>query len=182
MSRRTPPALLPVLLLACDEVQDSGEEREPESLECHSLRTEDALPSATQTFTVGYDPVGERVLATNLGLPYLSVIDPASERRTDAIRWTTSPANNPRLVVDGGGRAWIGSLSDPSLVAVDVAAREVAPIEVTGGVNWLVALDDSVLIPQSREVVRVAADGTIVAHTLPANGGASRRRCRARVG
>lgn len=164
--------LLPALLLGCDDGQELGDEREFGALECHSLRTEDDLPSATQTFTVVHDAASGQVLATNLGLPYLSVIDPVSELRTDAIRWTTAPANNPRVVVDASGQAWIGSLSEPNLVRVDVAAREISPITVVSGVNWLVALDDSVVIPQVREVVRVAADGSIAARTLPANGGA----------
>lgn len=163
-----------VLLVACEPAQDSGKVAEKGVVECHSLRTEDALPSATQTFSIAHSAVSQRVVATNLGLPYLSVIDPDSETRTDAIRWTTAPANNPRVVVDGTGLVWIGSLSEPTLVQVDLSSGTVTEIDGIGGVNWLVALDDSVLVPLGGEAVRVGADGAVVAteSSGPASGGA----------
>lgn len=150
-------------LAGCEGGEDTGETALTEDIECHSLRTEDAYSSATQTFAVAWDPVGRRVLATALGLPFLSVIDPVAGKRVGAIAVGSAPAMNPRLVADESGVGWVGSLSSPELVRVDVGSGTATQLSGFSGVNWIVAMPSGVVIPQAGRVVRVATTGEIVA-------------------
>lgn len=161
-------------LAGCESVEDTGGADASDDIECHSLRTEDALPSATQTFAVAWDPVGGRVLVTALGLPFLSVIDPVAGKRVAAIAVGPAPAMNPRLVADDSGIGWVGSLSSPELVRVDVDSGLATQLSGFSGVNWLVAMPSGVVLPQAGRVVRIATTGEVVAEAgvSAATGGA----------
>ncbi len=115
---------------------------------CWSVRTEDDLPSMTQTYDVAVDSARGRAVATGLGLPYLSVIDVATGTRADAIPYATTSTTYPRVALDGAGTAWVASLSAPALVHVALDTRVVTPIPSVLEARWVVGLDEGVLVPR----------------------------------
>ena len=158
-----------MLLMACSASEREANPPGPPPLEqCWSLRTEDALPSMTQTYDVAVDAARGRAVATGLGLPVLSVIDLGSGVRTDAIAYAALSTRYPRVALDGAGVAWVASSSDPALVRVDLDTRAVTTVSAASDARWVVGLDDGVLIPRSTAasqpgVRRLDSAGALVA-------------------
>lgn len=159
-----------LLLLAC--ASEPPAEREAHApAGCWSLRTEDALPSVTQTYDVAVDAPRRRAVATGLGLPYLSVVDLDTAARVDAIAFAERSTTYPRVAVDDAGTAWVASQSAPALVRVDLATRTASAVSDVHDARWVVGLDEGVVVPGGAGVVRVV-DGVVAEAAVGARAGA----------
>jgi hypothetical protein len=164
-------------LLACARTAPTRGEME---MACTSLRSEDGFASTVQPTFVAIDEARGRGVATGLALANVSVFDLDAGVRTGAIPYAAPSTEDPRVVMDAAGVAWVGSASSPGLVRVDLDRGEATAVPGVEAVSLLLPTAAGVVYagsPDAEEpaLVRLDGDGNVAAtaNVGPYRGGAA---------